>query len=124
MSDSSTIPNHSQATRIRDDQRAARPKPWHGNSYRMEVREHADGIELLYMHWSTIICSVSGGHVNLFNARYFSTTTRRFQSRILSGLTSSGMIPTEELDLIRAELCKPTGARGAFSPAALAKAGA
>lgn len=120
------VPNHSQASRISFDLRADQPKPWHGNSYRMEVLAHADGTEILYIHWNTVICSVSDGHVNLFNARYFSSTTRGFQSRILSGMTRSGMIPTEELGLIRAELRKPTGERGAFRPVDLvaAKAGA
>lgn len=122
---STTVPNHSQASRIRFDvqslQNHADIKPWKGNSYSghqdvfYETLE--DGFTKAHttydlMHWSTTIASITRNGVLYFDARYISATTRGFQGRILNALRTAFGESHPDVVRISQELGKPTSQRG------------
>lgn len=98
-----SVPNHSQASRIRFDlQKLASVdhkqtiKDWRGNSYQGRLyTDYQTGLSVYELvHWNTTIAqftTVVPGKVLMtyFNARYISTTTRGFQSRILNAMRTA-----------------------------------
>ena len=95
------VPNNAQAARIERD--VTNPRDWFGNSYRATSR--ASG--MTYVHWNTTIAETTDGRLTYFDARYISTTTRGFQSRIVAGLDAAGI----DVSAAQAELAKPTHER-------------
>lgn len=122
-----TIPNHSQAQRIRRDVRRlaadliTHGDAWQGNSYALQVEIDPGSKALQYRHWSTIICEIEQApgttekvRVTYFDARYHSSTTRGFQGRLLEAF-KYGLIPADQLSRIVNELALPTGLRGVLA---------
>jgi hypothetical protein len=106
--------NANQAARIYSDvihvMAGKRPEEWTGNSY--QGFESGYG-EYMLMHWSTPIAVIRRDvGIVYFNATYISSTTRGFQSRILSALTGVFGTTNPAIRSISAELGKPTGERG------------
>ena len=127
------VPNYAQADRIASDIRRisswqSNPSTpwsevhtsWTGNSYSgycltetVEGSNSAPTTAVVYhlIHWTTEIATIEFREDGItritFNARYFSTTTRGFQGRILSGLQRAGFDTT----LIVSELSLPTPQR-------------
>lgn len=102
-------PNHRQTARIAGDIHAlqqGRPvEGWHGNSYSGRVCEQIYRL----VHWSTEIALFDDtGACIVFDAKYYSATTRSFQGRILAAMSPSDPM----YDRVREELGKPTGDRG------------
>lgn len=102
-------PNHQQTAKIARDISAlqqGRPvEHWQGNSY----SGHVSGGIYRLVHWSTEIALFDDtGACIVFDAQYYSTTTRSFQGRILAAMS-----PRDPMyGRVRAELAKPTGDRG------------
>lgn len=115
-----SVPNNAQVNRIASDlnklARGERATDWRGNSY-AGVVGYLTGEGRLYtlVHHVTPIAQirVRDGKVSvlMFNARYISTTTRGFQSRIYRALTKVHAIRPNDLTLIADELARPTDER-------------
>lgn len=113
------VPNHSQTSRIRFDvqrlQNGQDPLYWRGNSYQGIPTTFAiNDVETLgirFKHWDTTIAAVTASGVLYFNARYISTTTRGFQSRIVNALATAFGENHAAVVRIREELALPTGER-------------
>ena len=121
------VPNHTQAARIRHDIVNAccnrTPKAWRGNSYsaRVVTDDTRTFSQLFYqlVHWDTTIAEISvyGGVISVtyFDARYISSTTRGFQSRILKALVELVGSDHPDVVAISQELGKPTHSRGVYT---------
>lgn len=120
-----SVPNHSQTSRIRFDlQRLASVdhkqtiKDWHGNSYQGRLyTDYQTGLSVYELvHWSTTIAQFTTfipGKVLMtyFNARYISTTTRGFQSRIFNAMRTALGENNPAVRAVGNELGKPTAQR-------------